>query len=249
MTAVSHTPVTGGGIPATWAGLSSWLARFPLSVILLCVRFGIAAVFLNSAMLRVRSWEFGVRLFRDEFALPLISPETGAILATVVELSMATLLFFGFASRLATLPLLVMTAVIQFLVFPEAWTTHILWVGALLLILTRGPGVFSVDYVAARFAAEPRRDGSLLPYAAAAAGTAGVVGAIGWWLAFMLGAVGPSGLRLGCLFFADRCAPAAEAAGAGAFVYQPMMFWVSVAVALAGLAWLIAADPARKTRP
>jgi putative oxidoreductase len=96
------------------------------------------------------SWQFAVLLFRDEYRLPLISPELGAQLATAVELGIPPLLALGFATRLATLPLLAMVAVIQLLVYPNAWSEHLMWGAILLFLLTRGGGHISVDHLIAR---------------------------------------------------------------------------------------------------
>jgi putative oxidoreductase len=40
--------------------------------------------------------------------------------------------------------------VIQLFVYPNAWSDHLLWASALVLVLTRGPGVFSLDHWIAR---------------------------------------------------------------------------------------------------
>jgi len=153
MTELASRPRTGPlwQARAGYVAARTWLGRFPLSLILLGLRIGIGSVFLNSALIRIRSWEFGVLLFRQEFKLPLIDPELAARLATSVELSMPILLFAGLATRLATIPLLAMTLVIQVFVFPGSWPTHLFWAAALLLVLTRGPGVFSIDYLVERF--------------------------------------------------------------------------------------------------
>jgi len=45
--------------------------------------------------------------------------------------------------------LLGMTAVIEVLVYPLAWPTHIQW-AAMLLLLCRGPGKLSVDRLISR---------------------------------------------------------------------------------------------------
>jgi putative oxidoreductase len=66
------------------------------------------------------------------------------------ELIVPLFLFVGLATRIATLPLLGMIAVIQVFVYPNAWSDHLLWGSALVLILTRGPGAFSLDHLIAR---------------------------------------------------------------------------------------------------
>jgi putative oxidoreductase len=126
--------------------LRNRLERFPLSLVLLGLRIGVGAVFFRSGLLKVRSWEFTVLLFRDEYRVPLLDPVLAAQLATATELAVPPLLFVGLASRLATLPLLGMVGVIQIFVYPNAWSDHLLWAAALVLVLTRGAGIFSVDH-------------------------------------------------------------------------------------------------------
>jgi putative oxidoreductase len=40
-----------------------------------------------------------------------------------------------------------MTAVIEIFVFPQAWPTHIQWAAMLLVLLCRGGGKLSLDYI------------------------------------------------------------------------------------------------------
>ena len=126
------------------------LERFPLSIIQLAMRIAVAAVFFRSGLLKVDSWEFAVQLFRDEYKVPLLDPVVAAHLAAAVELGVPPLLFVGLATRIATLPLLGMIAVIQIFVYPNAWTDHLLWGSVLVFLLTRGPGAISVDEVVAK---------------------------------------------------------------------------------------------------
>ena len=55
------------------------------------------------------------------------------------------------ATRIATLLLLGMIAVIQMLVYPNAYNEHLVWGAILALLLTRGAGMFSVDYLINRY--------------------------------------------------------------------------------------------------
>lgn len=132
------------------------LERLPLSILQLALRVGVGAVFFRSGLLKIDSWEFTVRLFRDEYQVPLLDPELAARLATIVELGMPPLLFAGLATRFATLPLLGMIAVIQVFVYPNAWSDHLMWAAALVFVLTRGPGALSLDYWIAKAAATRR---------------------------------------------------------------------------------------------
>jgi putative oxidoreductase len=129
-----------------------WLSRFPLSIIQLAGRIGVGATFFKAGLLKYQSWEFTVRLFQEEYRVPLLDPALAARIAMVQELTIPILLFLGLATRIATLPLLGMIAVIQTFVYPNAYNEHLVWGAILALLLTRGPGVFSVDYLVGRYA-------------------------------------------------------------------------------------------------
>ena len=78
-------------------------------------------------------------------------PVPGAIAAYLVgyaEFVLPLMLVLGFGTRVAALGLLIMTAMIQLFVLPEAlWTTHVYWAALLLVLLSRGPGEISLDHV------------------------------------------------------------------------------------------------------
>ena len=126
------------------------LARFPLSIIQLAGRIGVGVTFFKAGLLKYNSWEFTVKLFEDEYRVPLLDPAVAARIALIQELTIPILLFLGLATRIATIPLLGMIAVIQIFVYPNAYNDHLVWGSILVLILTRGPGVFSLDYVIER---------------------------------------------------------------------------------------------------
>ena len=126
------------------------LERFPLAVLQLMFRVGVGGVFWNSGQVKIASWQVTLALFEQEYKVPVLSTELAAQLATAVELTCPVLLVLGLAARLATLPLLTMTFVIQVFVYPEAWSQHLVWASMLLFILTRGPGPISLDRMIAR---------------------------------------------------------------------------------------------------
>ena len=128
------------------------LARLPLSIIQLAGRIGVGATFFKAGLLKYNSWEFTVKLFEDEYRVPLLDPAVAARIAMIQELTIPILLFLGLATRIATVPLLGMIAVIQIFVYPNAYNDHLTWGSILVLILTRGPGVFSLDYLIERAA-------------------------------------------------------------------------------------------------
>lgn len=142
-------------------------ARIPHSLIAVVARFSIAAVFWKSGQTKVEglsidiidgTFDFGwprlsgsaVALFRDEYKVPLLSPELAASLAAVAEHVLPMLLLMGLATRFSALGLLVMTAVIQIFVYPGAYPTHGVWAAVLLYLVARGPGIVSIDHRLAR---------------------------------------------------------------------------------------------------
>jgi putative oxidoreductase len=168
---VSH-PSSGAGAPAQpWldrltTSAHALMARIPESVIALLGRFSVAAVFWKSGQTKIEglaidivsgTLELGlprlsssaVDLFRDEYRLPLLSPELGALLASLGEHLLPLLLLMGLGTRFAALGLLAMTAVIQLAVYPAAYPTHGVWAAVLLWLMVRGPGVWSIDHALA----------------------------------------------------------------------------------------------------
>ena len=126
------------------------LDRFPLSVLQLMFRIAIAAVFWSSGLTKIASWDTTIALFRNEYMVPLLPPELAAVMSATFELSCSALIVVGLATRLATLPLLGMTFVIEVFVYPEYWSMHLMWATVLLFLLTKGPGAFSLDHYAGR---------------------------------------------------------------------------------------------------
>lgn len=127
-----------------------WLGRFPAAILQFAFRFSIASVFWHSGMTKIANWDTTIALFRDEYMVPVLPPELAATMAATVELSCPVLLVLGLATRLATLPMLGMTFVIEVFVYPEQWIEHLMWASILLFILTRGPGPLSLDHVITR---------------------------------------------------------------------------------------------------
>ena len=124
--------------------------RIPDSALALLARVGIAGVFWRSGQTKVNGLEineFTFELFRTEYALPLIPYEAAAYMAAFAEHFFPALLVLGLASRFGAGALLGMTAVIQIFVYPASWPDHAVWALVLLFVMSRGPGVFSLDHV------------------------------------------------------------------------------------------------------
>ena len=128
------------------AALERWIG---LDLVLLVSRIGIAAVFFYSGRTKVSGWltvtDSAVGLFRDEYHLPLVDPAFAAHAAAYAEHLFPLLLVLGLGTRLAALALLGMTLVIEVLVYPDAWPTHLSWAAPLLLLAARGGGKVSLD--------------------------------------------------------------------------------------------------------
>lgn len=133
----------------------------PHWLLALFARIPVAAVFWNSGRTKVDGWNiFQINdsarlLFENEFQLPLLNPVFAAHAAAIAEHVFPVLLVVGLATRFSALALLIMTAVIQIFVFPDAWPTHGTWAACFLLLIARGPGLISVDHwIAQRYAGQ-----------------------------------------------------------------------------------------------
>ncbi|MES9971202.1 MAG: DoxX family protein [Candidatus Thiodiazotropha sp.] len=89
-------------------------------------------------------------LFEHEYGVPLIPPNIAAHMATYAEHLFPILLVLGLFTRFAALSLLIMTAVIQLFVYPDAWNVHMWWALALLYLMRHGGGLISLDQLLRR---------------------------------------------------------------------------------------------------
>ncbi|MGH6789378.1 MAG: DoxX family protein [Pseudolabrys sp.] len=86
--------------------------------------------------------------FMTKYATVPVSPVIGAYLLSYAEFLLPIMLVLGFGTRFAAFGLLIMTAIIQVYVMPEAlWTTHVYWASVLMVLLSLGPGQISVDHL------------------------------------------------------------------------------------------------------
>lgn len=134
------------------------LKSIPEDLIALTARLAIAMVFWKSAQAKIsggefldQSWQFynlnssTFSLFEYEYQIPFINYEVAAYLATFTEFFLSITIFLGLMTRLSALGFLGMTLVIQFMVYPDAWPTHIIWAAILLYLIKHGPGRLSLD--------------------------------------------------------------------------------------------------------
>jgi uncharacterized membrane protein YphA (DoxX/SURF4 family) len=90
-------------------------------------------------------WSDSPFLFEHEYALPIIPSTWAAYAATTAEHLFPALLVLGLFTRLSATALLIMTLVIQFLVYPSAWALRLTWIAVLVPLVARGGGALSLD--------------------------------------------------------------------------------------------------------
>lgn len=129
---------------SAYKALTRVLETWFLPLFDLFVRLWIASIFWRSGVLKFQSWETTLTLFTYEYPVPFLAPEVAAFLGTVFELSCPVLLTVGFLTRLAVLPLIAMTLVIQFTYQDNV--QHYYWLMLLTYLLLKGPGTLSIDY-------------------------------------------------------------------------------------------------------
>jgi putative oxidoreductase len=140
----------------------------PYALVALALRLVMARVFFLDGQTRIEGPRvpLNVRDFDFSVVLPLhVKAETftaflghyvalpvpsvlAAYLVSYAEFILPICLVLGFATRFAALGMLIMTALIQIYVMPEAlWSTHVYWASILLVLLSMGAGQISVDHI------------------------------------------------------------------------------------------------------
>ena len=124
-------------------------------MLILLIRFNIALVFFRSGVVKIEDFPGTVFLFAHEYHVPVLPPLMAAIMATACELGCSVLLMLGCLSRLAALPLLAMTGVIE-LTYDGGNPEHLFWALSLLTIVVYGAECLSVDgFLAAKVRRQP----------------------------------------------------------------------------------------------
>jgi putative oxidoreductase len=140
----------------------------PYALVALGLRLIIARVFFLSGQMKIAGPEFPIslftragdfsivlpaeikpstfELFQTQYAALPMPPAVAAYLFTYAEFVLPICLVLGFATRFSALALLVMTALIQVYVVPEAlWTAHVYLFAILMVLMSVGPGAISLD--------------------------------------------------------------------------------------------------------
>lgn len=125
-----------------------WFDCIGMSLLVLVMRLWMANIFWKSGTVKYDDYETALMLFENEYAVPLIPFEWATFLATATELTAPILLLIGFATRLAAIPMLIMTLVIQFTYLDLE--LHYFWMMLLATLICYGPGKFSLDFFISR---------------------------------------------------------------------------------------------------
>jgi putative oxidoreductase len=122
------------------------------AIVELSLRGFISWQFLKSGWIKLQDWPSTLELFREEYQVPLVSPEFAAYLGTGGELIFSVLLMIGLFSRLAGVGLFTVN-LMALVSYPILWTLecpaglndHFYWGGLLLLTVVWGPDKLSCD--------------------------------------------------------------------------------------------------------
>lgn len=148
MTDAAYEESRTGGLKGLIRRANGLLGALPYDAAAIALRLFPAVVFWLSARTKVEGFSIAEStyfLFEYEYALPIIPSAAAAVLATIAEHVFPVLLVLGLFTRFSALALLVMTAVIQIFVYPNAWVTHGLWSACFLALIAMGPGRLSAD--------------------------------------------------------------------------------------------------------
>ncbi len=110
----------------------------------LFVRLWIASIFFKAGLTKIEDFETTVFLFSEEYQVPFLHPSFAALSGTFFELVCPVFLVLGLATRFAAIPLLVMTAVIQFTY--QDHLQHYYWAILLAGLVVHGAGKLSLDH-------------------------------------------------------------------------------------------------------
>lgn len=143
-----------GGLLVLYRRADDMAAAVAGPVILLLLRIYVFYVFFRSGLAKINSFEGTVALFaNDEWGYGPVSflpPGAMAFVATAFELICPVLIIVGLLTRLAAVPLLVMSILIQFVLaaaIPDYHNLeHFVYMAILAVLLRFGPGMLSLDH-------------------------------------------------------------------------------------------------------
>ena len=134
--------------------LASWYSRWEdvaaslYPVVDLLIRLWLGEKFFVSGLLKAANWDNALYLAANVYPVSWMAPETAAVVGIIIELLGPVLLFLGLGTRLAAIPLLILSLVIQFayVALPE----NLYWVALFGWYLVIGAGPISLDQLLSR---------------------------------------------------------------------------------------------------
>ncbi len=109
----------------------------------LAIRLWLAQLFWVSGVLKLANWDNALLLATYEYPVSWLDPATAAALGVAIEVIGPVLLALGLATRLAAIPLLILTLVIQFEY--RALDQHLYWAALFGWYVVMGAGPISLD--------------------------------------------------------------------------------------------------------
>ena len=157
---VTSIPAVVPRVLGAWADFFRFGGRTAGSVLDLVVRLSIAEIFFVSGVLKLANWQTALFLAANEYPVSWLDPVAAAYIGVSIELIGSVLLALGLATRLAALPMLALSLVIQFSYV--AVDQQLFWAVFLLWYVVHGAGALSLDRMLAR-----GLDETAIPFAAA----------------------------------------------------------------------------------
>lgn len=144
----------GTGIAGLVSSITRPLDAFGGPAAVLFLRIVIFLTFYRAGMTKIEDWDNTLLLFEYEYMVPILPVAVAALLGTVFELGASILILLGLLTRLAAVPLLVMSLVIQFVLGGRSPAydnfEHYFWMAILCYLIARGAGALSIDHFLAR---------------------------------------------------------------------------------------------------
>ncbi len=123
----------------------------------LVARLYIAKIFFYSGLNKFQDWDSTLYLFREEYQVPLLSPDVAAVMGTAGELGLAVLLGVGLVTRFAASGLFILNIVAVASYYdslkdsPAAMQDHLEWGILLALLLTAQVQKLTLDHTLQRY--------------------------------------------------------------------------------------------------
>lgn len=109
----------------------------------LAIRLWLAQAFWVSGVLKLANWDTALTLATHEYPVSWLDPFTAAVLGVIVEVLGSMLLAFGLATRLAAIPMLILSLVIHFEY--RALDLNLYWAALFGWYVVMGAGPISLD--------------------------------------------------------------------------------------------------------